>query len=367
MAPLISVIVPVYKAEDTLRNCVDSILKQTNRDFELLLIDDGSPDRCREICDTYAAKDARVRVWHKENGGVSTARNLGLEVACGEWIAFVDADDSVDEGFFDVLKEGLGYDLVIGGYKTLPKGEIYYNFEGDFKDDTMGDFVARHLWNGYVWGKFYKTSILREHRIMFRTDLVVYEDLLFNLDYILQCNSIKLVPSCLYLYMDPPGKMIQEKYALLPDEIRKIYALVDDRLERLAHKFHCWRPAFIFDFIEHYPLERILRQGSDDELYHLYVEVKGNVDRSVFYNDRIASPILRFISCIKKEYIVRRHRVRGRLLAKALSSLYGRELLRVKYSSFSKKFQAILITYRLFGLLDVYFAIRSLVNRFRKG
>ena len=74
MAPLISVIVPVYKAEDTLRNCVDSILKQTNRDFELLLIDDGSPDSCREICDTYAAKDARVRVWHKENGGVSTAR-----------------------------------------------------------------------------------------------------------------------------------------------------------------------------------------------------------------------------------------------------------------------------------------------------
>ena len=213
MAPLISVIVPVYMAEDTLRNCVDSILKQTNRDFELLLIDDGSPDSCRDICDTYAAKDARVRVWHKENGGVSTARNLGLEVACGEWIAFVDADDSVDEGFFDVLKEGLGYDLVIGGYKTLPKGEIYYNFEGAFKGDTMGDFVARHLWNGYVWGKFYKTSILREHRIVFRTDLVVYEDLLFNLDYILQCNSIKLVPLCLYLYMDPPGKMIQEKYA----------------------------------------------------------------------------------------------------------------------------------------------------------
>ena len=82
MAPLISVIVPVYKAEDTLRNCVDSILKQTNRDFELLLIDDGSPDSCRDICDTYAAKDARVRVWHKENGGVSTARNLGLEVDC---------------------------------------------------------------------------------------------------------------------------------------------------------------------------------------------------------------------------------------------------------------------------------------------
>ena len=91
--PKISVIVPVYKAEAYLRRCVDSILAQTFQDFEVLLIDDGSPDRSGEICDEYARKDRRVRVFHKENGGVSSARNVGIEKALGTWIMFVDADD----------------------------------------------------------------------------------------------------------------------------------------------------------------------------------------------------------------------------------------------------------------------------------
>lgn len=93
MNPKISVIVPVYKAEKYLHRCVDSILAQTFTDFEVLLIDDGSPDRSGEICDEYAKKDARVRVFHKENGGVSSARNMGIEKAKGEWLMFVDSDD----------------------------------------------------------------------------------------------------------------------------------------------------------------------------------------------------------------------------------------------------------------------------------
>ena len=92
-APKISVIVPVYKAEKYLQKCVDSILGQTFRDFELLLIDDGSPDGSGAICDEYAKKDSRVRVFHKENGGVSSARNKGIDEAKGEWISFLDADD----------------------------------------------------------------------------------------------------------------------------------------------------------------------------------------------------------------------------------------------------------------------------------
>lgn len=91
--PKISVIVPVYKAEKFLRKCIDSILAQTFTDFELLLIDDGSPDNSGKFCDEYAEKDSRIRVFHKENGGVSSARNVGLDNARGEWIAFVDADD----------------------------------------------------------------------------------------------------------------------------------------------------------------------------------------------------------------------------------------------------------------------------------
>ena len=100
---MISVIVPVYKVEPYLRQCVDSILGQTYRDIEVLLIDDGSPDRCGEICEEYAGKDARVRVFHTENNGLSSARNLGLREAKGEYIGFVDSDDWIDPDMYEIL------------------------------------------------------------------------------------------------------------------------------------------------------------------------------------------------------------------------------------------------------------------------
>lgn len=99
--PKISVIVPVYNVEKYLRRCIDSILAQTFTDFELLLIDDGSKDNSGDICDGYAMKDERVRVFHKKNGGVSSARNLGLDNAKGEWVSFVDADDYLDNCYYN--------------------------------------------------------------------------------------------------------------------------------------------------------------------------------------------------------------------------------------------------------------------------
>ena len=90
---LISVIVPVYKVEPYLRRCVDSILAQTYQDLEVILVDDGSPDNCPEICDEYAAQDERIKVIHKANGGLSSARNAGLDAASGDWVSFIDSDD----------------------------------------------------------------------------------------------------------------------------------------------------------------------------------------------------------------------------------------------------------------------------------
>ncbi len=101
--PQISIIVPVYNIEKYFHRCVDSILSQTFTDFELLLINDGSNDNSGAICDEYAAKDARIRVFHKENGGVSSARNLGLDNAKGEWITFVDSDDYVKPDYLSNL------------------------------------------------------------------------------------------------------------------------------------------------------------------------------------------------------------------------------------------------------------------------
>ena len=98
----ISVIVPIYKVENYLNRCVESIRKQTYRNLEIILVDDGSPDACGEMCDRYAQEDSRIRVIHKENGGLSDARNAGIEVAAGEYIAFIDSDDWIDDKMYEV-------------------------------------------------------------------------------------------------------------------------------------------------------------------------------------------------------------------------------------------------------------------------
>ena len=121
---LISIIVPVYNSEQTLHRCIDSILVQTYRNFELLLINDGSKDRSGEICDEYARKDSRIKVFHKENGGVSSARNVGLDNARGEWITFSDSDDAVTvEWLNNMANICLGKELVVQGfYPSNPEG-----------------------------------------------------------------------------------------------------------------------------------------------------------------------------------------------------------------------------------------------------
>ena len=100
---MISVIVPVYKVEEYLSECIESILAQTYEDFELILVDDGSPDKCPRICDEYAVKDTRIRVIHQDNGGLSVARNTGISEAKGEWLVFVDSDDFVDKKMYKKL------------------------------------------------------------------------------------------------------------------------------------------------------------------------------------------------------------------------------------------------------------------------
>ena len=121
--PKISVIVPVYNVERYLRRCIDSILAQTFTDFELLLIDDGSKDSSGEICDEYAAKDSRIIVFHKENGGVSSARNVGLDNVRGEWVAFVDADDKISDGYFHICEEHENADVVVKPFYIIKKEE----------------------------------------------------------------------------------------------------------------------------------------------------------------------------------------------------------------------------------------------------
>ena len=115
----ISIIIPVYKVEQYLEACVDSILKQTYRNLEVILVDDGSPDKCGEICDRYVAQDERVRVIHKANSGVARARNDGIEIATGDYISFIDSDDWIAENAYEVLYNGLKESDAAGSCFTL--------------------------------------------------------------------------------------------------------------------------------------------------------------------------------------------------------------------------------------------------------
>ena len=123
----ISIIVPVYKAEKTIHRCINSIIQQTHTNFELIIIDDGSPDKSGKICDNYAQKDKRIQVIHKKNGGVSSARNIGLNLATGDFITFIDSDDFILNHFLEHLTD-VKADLVIGGFNDIahPNGNKIY-------------------------------------------------------------------------------------------------------------------------------------------------------------------------------------------------------------------------------------------------
>lgn len=191
--PTISVIVPVYKAEKYIHRCVDSILAQTFTDFELILVDDGSPDNCPVICDEYAAKDCRVRVIHQENGGVSRARNMGLRCANGEYITFVDSDDYIDAAF---LSEAMAdarsscLDLYIAGHRQIGDGGYRKDFvvaqdiekhtidltEGEAVDLLANNYIASSC--GKVIKKAFIGDIEFDPRMNFGEDLKFMHQLL---------------------------------------------------------------------------------------------------------------------------------------------------------------------------------------------
>lgn len=216
MTPKISVIVPVYKVEQYLPRCIDSILAQTFTDFELLLIDDGSPDNSGKICDEYAKKDERIRVFHKENGGVSSARNLGLDKARGEWIAFVDSDDILFPDSLSIYnKEATSNvcDLYIYGFT------ICFSQDKSLQKESGVEYISdsieviksllRYKRQPTLWNKLYKASLIGKLR--FDSSLKVGEDMIFNIKYISQCNCIKTCNDIVYCYRINQSSTMQQK------------------------------------------------------------------------------------------------------------------------------------------------------------
>lgn len=208
---MISVIVPVYNAEKYLHRCVDSILTQTFDNFELLLINDGSNDNSGVICDEYALKDSRVRVFHKENGGVSSARNLGLDNSKGEWIAFCDADDYALPTFLSTYDELINIhnaDLCILDFiadYSISTDEIIYKSSFDYYGDAKSALLLlnNNQMIGVLWNKLFRKSIIKDNSIRLNELFKFREDEDFLLKYLCYANNVAITSRQCYIYIVP--------------------------------------------------------------------------------------------------------------------------------------------------------------------
>ena len=197
----ISIIVPVYNAAATLRECVNSILSQEFKDFELILVDDGSKDKSPQICDEYAEIDHRVKVFHKENGGVSAARNFGLDYVKGEWVTFIDADDYITPDYFNGVVD-YDEDVLIKGYRKFDYSGVVDERKTEelLRLSDFPDFLSQYATDSILrtpWAKFYKRSLIGNLR--FLTDMKIGEDALFVFKYLAKCKSFAVVPQGEYM------------------------------------------------------------------------------------------------------------------------------------------------------------------------
>ncbi|GMN11447.1 hypothetical protein MTsPCn9_09460 [Croceitalea sp. MTPC9] len=214
--PLVSVIVPIYGIEAYLPKCIDSLLDQSFFNFELILVDDGSPDNCPEICDTFVKRDTRIKVIHKENGGLLSARKAGLENSSGKYIAFVDGDDWVDKFYLDTL-----YKLAIANDADLVVTGHFREFDGKIetiKPKTAGIYeekeiktsiIPKAIYNGefcehgistYVWNKLFKKELLASILMDVPNDIIMGEDAAISYSYLAITRKLVIsrIPLCYY-------------------------------------------------------------------------------------------------------------------------------------------------------------------------
>lgn len=231
---LISVIVPVYKVEPYLDRCVQSIVDQTYTNLEIILVDDGSPDNCGAMCDSWAEKDSRIKVIHKENGGLSDARNAGMAAASGEYMAFVDSDDWVDKQFISVMYQAIvvtGADiaacdiLMTENQDSVATGSTEFSLAVCTPEEAIEDITYGRRFRAVVWNKLYKRNVLAgEYFSVGR----YHEDEFFTYRILDKATVLVFADQILYYYYQRSGSIMGSV------SVRHLDAF-DAYLERLAY------------------------------------------------------------------------------------------------------------------------------------
>lgn len=220
MRPMVSIIVPIYNAENYLRRCVDSILNQEYTDFELLLVNDGSTDASGDICEEYGDQDPRIIVIQKENTGVSDSRNRALDRARGKYLQFLDSDDWITPDatrLFVRAAEEYGCDMVISDFYRVVGERL--STKGDIEEEgvlTREEFAAHMMENpadfyyGVLWNKLYRRDIVEEHNLRMDTDINWCEDFMFNLEYIRYAKVFYALHAPIYYYVKRKGSLASQ-------------------------------------------------------------------------------------------------------------------------------------------------------------
>jgi glycosyltransferase involved in cell wall biosynthesis len=244
----VSIIVPVYKVEKYVGKCIESLLSQTYTNIEIILVNDGSPDRSPEICEKYAQIDNRVRVIHKSNGGLSDARNVGLDNCQGDYVMFVDSDDYVEEKLIeDCVSLVIEHEteVIIMSYfvDTFDQNEVLLssfvsnNISGKFERKNFKDIkLTKELIGviGYAWNKFYNKTIFKKNKINFEKGLSLVEDVIFN-SHVLKCtNKITFVNEPYVHYIQRPRETLGTKY------YKDFYEMKIEAMNALKSLFFNW-------------------------------------------------------------------------------------------------------------------------------
>lgn len=212
-SPILSIVVPIYNAEEYLENCIESILTQNDSIYELLLIDNGSTDSSKKICDSYATQHKNIKAYHIPNNGVSNARNFGINHASGKWIAFIDSDDFINSEYIKTIKPFLNQDIELITFNYIryinahkeEKGSLTIQ-EGLHKTsiDLFNLAIRLEVAALSVWSSIYKNEIIQKYNLRFREDMKTCEDFMFSLSYYNYVNKFYIINKGLYYYRQNP-------------------------------------------------------------------------------------------------------------------------------------------------------------------
>lgn len=238
----VSIIIPMYNAEHSITQCVDSILNANKLKYEIIIIDDGSKDNSLSIVKEKYSQIDNIRIVSQKNKGVSATRNVGIDLALYEYIAFVDADDTVVDGIYEELSKILekGFDIAICGYNIVNKNNLKYVESQECIDGEYDicDFAKEYfrffelLITNTNWNKLYKKNIIKKNNLKFKTNLKMAEDAVFNLEYLECINSVGLTSKKLYNYVISETQTIYKVYPDYYDMLKQFYLTIKQFLDK---------------------------------------------------------------------------------------------------------------------------------------